>query len=49
MYNFYKDDTCSKEKPILASHGWKNRKSKGDYFFIYPHNNVSFVYNNFYL
>lgn len=49
MYDFYKGDTFSKEKPILASQSWKNRKSKGDHFFIYPYNNVSFVYNNFYL
>lgn len=39
MYDFYKEDTRSKEKPVLASHSWKNRKSKGDHFFIYPYNN----------
>ncbi|XP_076766637.1 putative ATP-dependent RNA helicase Dbp21E2 [Xylocopa sonorina] len=39
MYNFYKGDACTKGKPILASHGWNNRKTKGDYFFIYPYEN----------
>ncbi|XP_003488593.1 probable ATP-dependent RNA helicase DDX28 isoform X1 [Bombus impatiens] len=39
MYDFYEGDKFSKEKPILASQSWKNRKSKGDHFFIYPYNN----------
>ncbi|CAL7934685.1 unnamed protein product [Xylocopa violacea] len=32
-------DTCTKGKPTLASHGWNHRKTKGDYFFIYPYEN----------
>lgn len=39
LYDFYTDDTHNKKKLILASHGWKNRKSKNDHFFIYPYHN----------
>lgn len=38
LYDFYPDD-INKKKLILASHGWKNRKSKNDHFFIYPYHN----------
>lgn len=39
MYNFYKGDAFNKRDIVLASHGWNNRKSKDDYFFIYPYEN----------
>ncbi|XP_031364434.1 probable ATP-dependent RNA helicase DDX28 [Apis dorsata] len=39
LYDFYTDDIHIKKKLILASHGWKNRKSKNDHFFIYPYHN----------
>lgn len=49
MYDFYKSNTSTKEKPTLASHGWKNKKTRDDYFFIYPYGNVYFTCNNFWL
>ncbi|KAF3427484.1 hypothetical protein E2986_02866 [Frieseomelitta varia] len=39
MYDFYKSNIRTKEKPTLASHGWKNKKTRDDYFFIYPYDN----------
>ncbi|KAK1126230.1 hypothetical protein K0M31_004863 [Melipona bicolor] len=39
MYDFYKSNIRTKEKPTLASHGWKNKKTRDDYFFIYPYGN----------
>ena len=40
MYDFYKSNIRTKEKPTLASHGWKNKMTRDDYFFIYPYGNV---------
>ncbi|XP_017881727.1 probable ATP-dependent RNA helicase DDX28 [Ceratina calcarata] len=42
MYDFYQDDTFNKYKPVLASHGWDNRKTKDDHFFIYPYKSAGF-------
>lgn len=39
MYDFYKSNIRTKEKPTLASHGWKNKKTRDDHFFIYPYGN----------
>nr|XP_033338082.1 probable ATP-dependent RNA helicase DDX28 [Megalopta genalis] len=38
VYDFYEGQTYSRKQIIpLASHGWNHRKSKGDYFTIYPY------------
>lgn len=36
--NFYKGDRFDKWNPILASQSWKNKSSRGDYFYIHPYN-----------
>lgn len=45
-YNFYQNQSYRKNSPILlASKGWSNKKSRGDYFFIYPPDTVLFICN----
>lgn len=41
-FNHHKGQTYSEFKPtVLASHGWKGRKSAGDYFTINSYQRVS--------
>jgi hypothetical protein len=41
-FNHHKGQTYSEFKPsVLASHGWKGRKSAGDYFTINGYQRVS--------